>query len=90
MDLFHPGALVFFGATAGSILVIAHTSDLMREVTISSFVSVLLAFMSVAQSATPVVLVDDFLKAWNSHDAKLSTACSRKTRFGCPSPRVVS
>jgi uncharacterized protein (TIGR02246 family) len=70
MDLFHPGALVFFGATAGSILVIAHTSDLMRKVTISSFVSVLLASMSAAQSATPVVLVDDFLKAWNSHDAK--------------------
>jgi uncharacterized protein (TIGR02246 family) len=63
-------ALVFFGATAGSTLVITHTSDLMRKVIISLFVSVLLASMSATQSATPVVLVDDFLKAWNSHDAR--------------------
>lgn len=70
MDLSHPDALVFFGATAGAMLVIAHTSGLMRKVITLLFLSVLLASMSAAQSATPLVLVDDFLKAWNSHDAK--------------------
>lgn len=70
MDVSHPDALVFFGATAGSFMVIAHMSDLMRKVIIPLFVSVLFASMSAAQSATPVVVVDDFLKAWNSHDAK--------------------
>jgi uncharacterized protein (TIGR02246 family) len=61
--------MVFFSATAGSILVIAHMSDLMRKVIIPLFVSALFASMSAAQSATPVVVVEDFLKAWNSHDA---------------------
>lgn len=70
MDVSHPDALVFSGATAGSMLIIAHTSDLMRKVIISLFASVLLGSMSAAQSATPVVLIDDFLEAWNSHDAK--------------------
>jgi uncharacterized protein (TIGR02246 family) len=51
-------------------MVIAHTSDLIRKVIIPLFASVLFASMSAAQSATPVVVVDDFLKAWNSHDAK--------------------
>ena len=62
--------MVFFSATAGSILVIAHMSDLMRKVIIPLFVSALFASMSAAQSATPVVVVEDFLKAWNSHDTK--------------------
>jgi uncharacterized protein (TIGR02246 family) len=56
--------------TAPSSMVIAHTSDLIRKVIIPLFASVLFASMSAAQSATPVVVVDDFLKAWNSHDAK--------------------
>ena len=42
----------------------------MRKIVIPLFVSVLFASMSAAQSATPVVVVDDFLKAWNSHDVK--------------------
>ena len=62
--------MVFFSATAGSILVIAHMSDLMRKVIIPLFVSALFASISAAQSATPVLVIDDFLKAWNSHDAK--------------------
>jgi uncharacterized protein (TIGR02246 family) len=56
--------------TAPSSMVIAHTSDLIRKVIIPLFASVLFASMSAAQNATPVVVVDDFLKAWNSHDAK--------------------
>jgi uncharacterized protein (TIGR02246 family) len=71
MDLSHPDALVFFGATSGAMLVIAHTSGLMRKVMTPLFLSVLLASMSAAQNApTAVVLVHDFLKAWNSRDAK--------------------
>jgi uncharacterized protein (TIGR02246 family) len=70
MNVSHPAGLIFFGVTAASMLVIAHTSGLMRKLIISLFVSVLLVSMSAAQSATPVVLIDDFLKAWNSHDAK--------------------
>ena len=41
-----------------------------HKIIIPLFVSVLFAATSAAQSATPVVVVDDFLKAWNSHDAK--------------------
>ena len=70
MNISHSDALVFFAATAGSILVIRHMSDSILKVIIPLFVSVLLASMSAAQSATPVSVVDDFLKAWNSHDAK--------------------
>jgi uncharacterized protein (TIGR02246 family) len=42
----------------------------MLKIMIPLFVSVLFAATSAAQSATPVVVVEDFLKAWNSHDAK--------------------
>jgi uncharacterized protein (TIGR02246 family) len=70
MDLSYLDALVFLAATAGTMLVVAHTSGLMRKIIVPLFVSLLFAFMSAAQSSTPVVLVDDFLKAWNSHDAK--------------------
>ena len=34
------------------------------------FVSALIAATSAAQSATPEAVVDDFVKAWNSHDVK--------------------
>jgi uncharacterized protein (TIGR02246 family) len=46
-------------------------SDSIVKVMIPLFVSALFAATSAAQSATPVALVDDFLKAWNSHDAKV-------------------
>ena len=45
-------------------------SDSIVKVIILLFVSALFAATSAAQSATPVAVVDDFLKAWNSHDAK--------------------
>jgi uncharacterized protein (TIGR02246 family) len=64
----HSDALVF-GATGGSILIIRHMSDSIVKVIIPLFVSALFAATSAAQSATPVAVVDDFLKAWNSHDA---------------------
>ena len=70
MNVSHSDVLVFFGATAGSILVITHMSNSMLKIIIPLFVFVLFAATSAAQSATPVVVVDDFLKAWNSHDAK--------------------
>ena len=69
MNISHSDALVFFGATGGSILVIRHISDSIVKVIIPLFVSALFAVASAAQSATPVAVVDDFLKAWNSHDA---------------------
>ena len=59
----------FFDATGGSILIIRHMSDSILKVIIPLFVSALFAATSAAQSATPVAVVDDFLKAWNSHDA---------------------
>jgi uncharacterized protein (TIGR02246 family) len=34
------------------------------------FLSALIAATSAAQSATPEAVVDDFVKAWNSHDVK--------------------
>ena len=69
MNISHSDALVFFGATGGSILVIRHISDSIVKVIIPLFVSALFAATSAAQSATPVAVVDDFLKAWNSHGA---------------------
>jgi len=51
------------------VLVVAHMSDSILKIIILLFVSVLFAATSAAQSATPVAVVDDFLKAWNSHDA---------------------
>jgi uncharacterized protein (TIGR02246 family) len=69
MNISHSDALVFFGATGGSILVIRHISDSIVKIIIPLFVSALFAATSAAQSATPVAVVDDFLKAWNSHDA---------------------
>ena len=45
-------------------------SDLTCKIIVPLFVSVLFAATSAAQSATPVAVVEDFLKAWNSHDAK--------------------
>ena len=44
-------------------------SDSIVKVIIPLFVSALFAVTSAAQSVTPVAVVDDFLKAWNSHDA---------------------
>ena len=70
MNISHSDALVFFAATGGSILVIRHMSDSIVKVIIPLFVSVLFAATSAAQSVTPVAVVDDFLKAWNSHEAK--------------------
>jgi uncharacterized protein (TIGR02246 family) len=70
MTISHSNALVFFGAARGSLLIIRHMSDSILKLIVPPFVSVLFASMSAAQSATPVVVVDDFLKAWNSHDAK--------------------
>jgi uncharacterized protein (TIGR02246 family) len=52
------------------MLVIRHTSDSILRVIIPLFMSLLFAATSAAQSATPVAVIDDFLKAWNSHDAK--------------------
>ena len=52
------------------VLVVAHMSDSILKIIIPLFVSVLFAATSAAQSATPVAVVDDFLKAWNSHEAK--------------------
>ena len=69
MNISHSDALVFFGATGGSILVIRHISDSIVKVIIPLLVSALFAVTSASQSATPVAVVDDFLKAWNSHDA---------------------
>jgi uncharacterized protein (TIGR02246 family) len=51
------------------ILIIGHMSDSIVKVIILLFVSTLFAATSAAQSATPVAVVDDFLKASNSHDA---------------------
>ena len=48
MNISHSDALVFFGATGGSILVIRHMSDSIFKI---------------------IIPLDDFLKAWNSHDA---------------------
>jgi uncharacterized protein (TIGR02246 family) len=62
--------LVFFGAAGGSILVIRHMSHSILKIIIPLFVSVLFAGTSAPQCATPVAVVEDFLKAWNSHDAK--------------------
>lgn len=53
------------------VLVVAHMSDSILKIIIPLFVSVLFAATSAAQSATPVAVVDDFLKAWNSHDANV-------------------
>jgi hypothetical protein len=36
----------------------------------SLFLSVCFAVTSLAQSASPEAVVDDFVKAWNSHDPK--------------------
>jgi uncharacterized protein (TIGR02246 family) len=52
------------------VLVVAHMSDSILKIIIPLFVSVLFAATSAAQSATRVAVVEDFLKAWNSHDAK--------------------
>jgi uncharacterized protein (TIGR02246 family) len=40
------------------------------KLTVSLFLSALIAATSAAQSATPQAVVDDFVKAWNSHDMK--------------------
>lgn len=52
------------------VLVVAHMSDSILKTIVPLFVSVLFAATSAAQSATPVAVVDDFLKTWNSHEAK--------------------
>ena len=39
MNISHPDALFFFSAIAGSVVGIAHMSDLMRKVSIPLFVS---------------------------------------------------
>jgi uncharacterized protein (TIGR02246 family) len=44
--------------------------DSIFKIIIPLWVSVLFAATSAAQSVTPIAVVDDFLKAWNSHDAK--------------------
>ncbi|MGH9880504.1 MAG: hypothetical protein ACRD6N_03630, partial [Pyrinomonadaceae bacterium] len=70
MNVSHSDGLVFFGAAGGSILVIRHMSDSILKIVIPLFMSVVVAATSAAQSATPVVVVEDFLKEWNSHDTK--------------------
>jgi uncharacterized protein (TIGR02246 family) len=45
-------------------------SGLLRKIIILLFFPLLFASTSAAQSTTPVVLVDNFLRAWNSHDAR--------------------
>lgn len=40
------------------------------KLTVPLFLSALIAATSAAQSATPQTIVDDFVKAWNSHDMK--------------------
>ena len=52
------------------VLVVAPMSDSILKIIVPLFVSVLFAATSTAQSATPVAVVEDFLKAWNSHDVK--------------------
>lgn len=52
------------------VLVVAHMSDSILKIIVPLFVSVLFAATSAAQSATPVAVVDDFLKAWNAHEPK--------------------
>jgi uncharacterized protein (TIGR02246 family) len=82
MKVFYSDALVFCGATgdlaykkifqvlqAIVCLVSRCGHPAILKLIIPLSVSVLFASMSAAQSATPVVIVDDFLKAWNSHDA---------------------
>jgi uncharacterized protein (TIGR02246 family) len=65
-----------FGCAAFSVqpteprLVIRHMSDSIVKVITPLFVSVLFAATSAAQSATRVAVVGEFLKSWNSHDAK--------------------
>ena len=70
MNVSDSDRLVFLGAAGGSILVIRPMSDSILKIIIPLFVSALFAATSAAQSATPVAVVDDFLKAWNSHEAK--------------------
>ena len=84
MNIPHSDVLVFFGAARGSILVITHMSDSILKTIIPLFVSVLFAATSAAQSATPVVVVDDFLKAWNSHDAKAFNRLFTKDAIWAP------
>jgi hypothetical protein len=55
MNISHSDALVFFGATGGSIPVIRHVSDSIVKVIIPLLVSALFAATSGAQSALAVV-----------------------------------
>ena len=52
MNVSHSDVLVFFGATAGSILVITHMSNSMLKIIIPLFVFVLFAATSAAQSCS--------------------------------------
>lgn len=70
MNVSYPDGLVFLGVARGSILAIRPMSEPILKIIVTLFVSVLFAATSAAQSATPVALVEDFLKAWNSDDAK--------------------
>ena len=70
VNVSHSDGLIFLGAAGGSILVIRHMSDSILKIMIPLFASVLFAATSAAQSATPVAVVEDVLKAWNSHDTK--------------------
>jgi hypothetical protein len=82
MNVSYSSAVVFFGATGDLahkkifpvLQAMARPGRQRRhpailKVIIPLFVSVLFAATSAAQSATPVAVVEDFLKAWNSHGA---------------------
>jgi uncharacterized protein (TIGR02246 family) len=47
-----------------------HISHLLFKVAAPLFLFAFVAATSAAQSATPQAIVDDFVKAWNSHDMK--------------------
>ena len=70
MNVSYSDGLVFLGAAWGSILAMRPVSDSILKIIIPLFVSMLFAATSAAQNATAVAVVQDFLKAWNSHDAK--------------------
>ena len=70
MNVSYSDGLVFLGAAWGSILAMRPVSDLILKIIIPLFVSMLFAATSAAQNATAVAVIEDFLKAWNSHDAK--------------------
>jgi hypothetical protein len=59
--------LVFFGPAGESIPDIRHISHSIFKIIIRLLLSVLFAGTSAAQSTTPVAVVEDFLKPWNSH-----------------------